>query len=80
MNSHRWLSSPAAISAKPRRSDGSVLLDMLGLGALVVFIVGLLLWSAFIAAAIKSAPKPEARCFKTMTTETDYCREQMRWE
>ena len=78
MNSHRWLSSPAAISARPRTSDGHVLMDMLGLGAMIAFIAGLLLWSAFIAAAIKSAPEPETRCFVTATDS--YCREQMTWD
>ena len=79
MNAHRWLSSPAAISARPRTSDGHVLMDMLGLAALVAFIFGLLLWSAFIAAAIQSAPEPETRHFPAATAEQSYSRTQLYW-
>ena len=79
MNSHRWLSSPRAISARPRTSDGSVLLDMIGLGALIAFIAGLLLWSAFIASAIKSAPQPTERHFPAATAEQAYSRTQLYW-
>ena len=79
MNSHRWLSSPRAISARPRRSGVSVLLDMLGLGALIAFIAGLLLWSAFLASAIKSAPQPTERHFPAATAEQSYSRTQIYW-
>lgn len=50
-----------------------------GQALLLMFCIFALWATVWLADAIINSPQPTERCFKTATTDTDYCRSQRYW-